>query len=85
MSQRRYALACRGEPCYLQIPGAPSHDRRTVVPCHSNQQAHGKGMPDVLRRVREMAKSKDQRIADTAPKAMRQRMREDVARVRADL
>lgn len=42
-------------------------------------------MPDVLRRVREMAKSKDQRIADTAPKAMRQRMREDVARVRADL
>ncbi|CAG2126863.1 hypothetical protein LMG31506_00210 [Cupriavidus yeoncheonensis] len=44
MAQRRYALACRGEPCYLLIPGAPSHDRRTVVDCHSNQQAHGKGM-----------------------------------------
>lgn len=42
-------------------------------------------MPDVLRRVREMAKPKDQRIADTAPKAMRQQMREDVARARADL
>jgi len=44
MSQRRYALACRGERCYLQIPGAPTHDRRTVSPCHSNQLAHGKGM-----------------------------------------
>lgn len=44
IAQRRFTEACRGEPCYLLIPGAPSHDRRTVVPCHSNQQAHGKGM-----------------------------------------
>lgn len=43
MAERRYALACRGEPCYLLIPGAPSHDRATVVDCHSNQMKHGKG------------------------------------------
>lgn len=43
MAERRYALACRGEPCYLLIPGAPSHDRETVVDCHSNQLKHGKG------------------------------------------
>lgn len=43
MAERRYALACRGEPCYLLIPGAPSHDMDTVVDCHSNQLKHGKG------------------------------------------
>jgi len=42
-------------------------------------------MPSVLKRVHEMRKSKDQRIADTAPKAMRAQMREDVAKVRAEL
>lgn len=42
-------------------------------------------MPAVLKRAREMAKSKDQRIADTAPKAMRQQMREDVERARSSL
>lgn len=41
-------------------------------------------MPDVLKRVREMGKSKDQRIADTAPKAMRAQMREDLERARAE-
>jgi hypothetical protein len=39
---------------------------------------------DVNRRVREMAKSKDQRIADTAPRAMRVQMRDDFAKARAD-
>ena len=43
MAERRYALACRGEPCYLLIPGAPSHDLASVVDCHSNQLKHGKG------------------------------------------
>ena len=43
IAQRRFAEACRGEPCYLLIPGAPSHDRETVVDCHSNQLKHGKG------------------------------------------
>lgn len=43
-AERRFADACRGEPCYLQIPGAPSHDEDSVVDCHSNQQQHGKGM-----------------------------------------
>ncbi|MFG0381114.1 PLxRFG domain-containing protein [Pseudomonas sp. zbq_18] len=42
-------------------------------------------VPDVMRRVREMGKSKDQRIADTAPRAMRQQLREDFARVRSTL
>lgn len=39
-------------------------------------------VPDIMRRVREMRKSKDQRIADTAPRALRQQLREDLARVR---
>lgn len=43
VADRRFAEACRGEPCYLLIPGAPSHDSDTVVACHSNQLAHGKG------------------------------------------
>lgn len=38
----------------------------------------------VLKKAKEMAKSKDQRIADTAPKAMRAQMREDIAQRRAD-
>lgn len=42
-------------------------------------------VPDIMRRVREMRKSKDERIADTAPRAMRQQLREDAAKVRADL
>lgn len=36
-------------------------------------------MPSVWRRVREMNKTKDERIAATAPKAMRQKMRESIA------
>ncbi|MGV2481950.1 UNVERIFIED_CONTAM: hypothetical protein IGO34_34710, partial [Salmonella enterica subsp. enterica serovar Weltevreden] len=32
-------------------------------------------IPDVYRRVREMHKDKDQRIADTAPKAMRAQLK----------
>lgn len=42
-------------------------------------------IPDIMRRVREMSKTKDQRIADTAPRAMRAQMREDVARVRSTM
>jgi hypothetical protein len=42
-------------------------------------------VPDIMKRVREMSKSKDQRIADTAPKGMRSQMREDLARTRAEL
>lgn len=39
---REYALACYGEPCYLRL--VPCAKRETVVPAHSNQQQHGKGM-----------------------------------------
>ncbi|MNY83314.1 hypothetical protein D3C86_2260030 [compost metagenome] len=39
-------------------------------------------IPDVMRRVREMRKSKDERIADTAPRAMRTQLREDAAAAR---
>jgi len=35
-------------------------------------------MPAVLRRVREMRKSKEQRMADTAPKAIRAQVREQL-------
>lgn len=43
---QRYLDACKGEPCYLQVPyvckGSQTID--TVVACHSNQGKHGKGM-----------------------------------------
>jgi hypothetical protein len=42
-------------------------------------------MPAVLKRVREMSKTKDQRIADTAPRAMRKQMREEAEKARATL
>jgi len=35
-------------------------------------------MPAILKRVKEMRKSKEQRVADTAPKAMRAQMRKDM-------
>lgn len=34
---------CRGQRCYLAIPGCCTNDIATVVPCHSNQIRHGKG------------------------------------------
>lgn len=39
-------------------------------------------VPSVLKRVQEMRKSKDERIAATAPKAMRAQLKEDFAKVR---
>lgn len=39
-------------------------------------------VPSVMKRVKEMRKSKDQRIADTAPKAMRAQIRADLAQAR---
>jgi hypothetical protein len=40
----KYLEACRGERCYLNVFGVCLHDPSTVVPCHSNQSRHGKGM-----------------------------------------
>ncbi|WP_186163136.1 nuclease domain-containing protein [Burkholderia gladioli] len=42
----KYLAACRGEPCYLRVPGICwlLDVDYTVVPCHSNQAKHGKGM-----------------------------------------
>lgn len=34
---------CRGQCCYLAIPGCCRGDIASVVPCHSNQIRHGKG------------------------------------------
>ena len=36
--------ACRGQECFLAIPGVCLGRTETVVPCHSNQSKHGKGM-----------------------------------------
>lgn len=41
----KYLAACRGEECYLRVPGVCcslgwAHD--SVVDCHSNQSKHGK-------------------------------------------
>lgn len=38
------AELCRGQPCYLLVPGILAHPGDTVVPCHSNQNRHGKSM-----------------------------------------
>jgi hypothetical protein len=40
----KYLAACRGEPCYLRVPGVCCGRIDTVVPCHSNQSKHGKGL-----------------------------------------
>ena len=48
-------------------------------------QRIGVNMQAVVRRVKEMRKSKDQRIADTAPKVMRASMRREVEGMREDL
>lgn len=41
----RFLEACRGEPCYLRVPGVcmGAAGKDTVVPVHSNQLKHGKG------------------------------------------
>jgi hypothetical protein len=39
----KYLEACRGEACYLRVPGVCCGDVETVVPAHSNQSRHGKG------------------------------------------
>lgn len=39
-----YLAMCRGQPCYLLVPGVAVHPIDTVVPAHSNQSIHGKGM-----------------------------------------
>lgn len=43
---KAYLSACRGQQCWLQIPGVclGAAGAATVVPAHSNQQVHGKGM-----------------------------------------
>ncbi|WP_321849708.1 nuclease domain-containing protein [Burkholderia diffusa] len=40
----KYLEACRGEPCFLRVPGLCRRNPidETVVPCHSNQSRHGK-------------------------------------------
>jgi len=39
-----YLGLCRGQSCFLLLPMVRFHDHSTVVPCHSNQSKHGKGM-----------------------------------------
>jgi hypothetical protein len=34
---------CRGQPCYLLLPGIRCTPIETTAPCHSNQAIHGKG------------------------------------------
>lgn len=40
----KYLAACRGETCYLRVLEVCLCSPETVVPCHSNQARHGKGM-----------------------------------------
>ncbi len=40
----KYLEACRGEECYLRVPGVCCGDWETVVPCHDNRLSSGKGM-----------------------------------------
>lgn len=41
---KSYLLACRGELCFIRIPGICIGGVDTTVPAHSNQSKHGKGM-----------------------------------------
>lgn len=41
---KKMLQACKGEPCYLRIPGICIGGTETTVPAHSNEQAHGKAM-----------------------------------------
>lgn len=45
-NDKAYTDACRGEKCFLSVPGVCLGEagKPTVVPAHSNQLAHGKGM-----------------------------------------
>lgn len=40
----KYLAACKGQNCYLRIPGVCRNDVESVVPAHSNQSKHGKGL-----------------------------------------
>lgn len=40
----KYLAACKGESCFLLIPGVCRGEQETVVPCHANWSAYGKGM-----------------------------------------
>jgi hypothetical protein len=39
----KYLAACKDEDCYLRVFGV-CVGRESVVPCHSNQSQHGKGL-----------------------------------------
>jgi len=41
---RKMLEACRGELCYVNMPGICIGGTETVVPAHSNELVHGKGM-----------------------------------------
>ena len=41
---KKMLQACKGERCFLAIPGVCRGDFATVVPCHANWSAYGKGM-----------------------------------------
>ncbi|QMV33389.1 hypothetical protein F1_00026 [Ralstonia phage Heva] len=40
---KRMLDACRGQHCYLIVPGVCCGDTATVVPCHANWSEYGKG------------------------------------------
>ena len=40
----KYLVACRGEPCFLNVRDICCWNWETVIPAHSNQSRHGKGM-----------------------------------------
>lgn len=42
----KYLASCQNEPCYLRVPGIcrRNPNDETVVPCHENSLAAGKGM-----------------------------------------
>ena len=65
---------------YEKDPGQIADARAMVQRWNENnpEQRIKANMPAILKRVKEMRKSKEQRVADTAPKAMRAQMRKDM-------
>ncbi|CDS55254.1 conserved phage mega protein [Polaromonas sp. CG9_12] len=72
---------------YEKDPGQVDKARRMLASWNEQnpeQRIHA-NMPAIVKRVKEMRKTKDERIADTAPKSMKARMKREVAEMRASM
>jgi hypothetical protein len=80
-SQNTQAINARwAKGIYEKDPGQIDEARAMVQRWNENnpEQRIKANMPAILKRVKEMRKPKDERVADTAPKAMRAQMKREI-------